>query len=322
MAIIDLDDLCYAWELPPILSTWKPETGLIHQTCLLKTSTESYALRAYRYQTKDRWYIECEHALIAYVRVHGLPSLAPVPLPDGGTILEHKEHFYALFPFARGHQVPRAQLTTYEAAIMGSFLGKLHHVLQKYPQKDVPHRSFEVDRTATFAKLDEIEQVIRVQPQRNEIDNQALTRLTQQRRWLESAHPVDSGNLSLLEHQVIHGDYQETNLFFEDNYVSAIIDWDQAYVAPRSWEIIRTLHYAFKLEVSLCSTFLRAYRQVFPLQQQDLDMAAAAYGWKRAHDTWGHEAFYLEGNQRIHPLTETFIPFVEQWALLRRFLIN
>lgn len=55
-------------------------------------------------------------------------------------------------------------------------------------------------------------------------------------------------DLSSLEQQVIHGDYQEINLFFEDGKVSAVIDWDQSYVAPRASEVVQTLHYVCKLE--------------------------------------------------------------------------
>jgi aminoglycoside/choline kinase family phosphotransferase len=41
--------------------------------------------------------------------------------------------------------------------------------------------------------------------------------------------------------QAIHGDYQSTNLFFAEDQLCAIIDWDQAYVASPAWEVMRTL---------------------------------------------------------------------------------
>ena len=31
---------------------------------------------------------------------------------------------------------------------------------------------------------------------------------------------------------------KEANLFFEEDRISAIIDWDQSFVAPRTWEIL------------------------------------------------------------------------------------
>ncbi len=172
--------------------------------------------------------------------------------------------------------------------------------------------------------MDEIEAVIRSQPQLEDTDRQILSRLAQRRAWLATTHPVDSGDLSHLEQQVLHGDYQETNLFFKDEKISAIIDWDQSYVAPRAWEIVRTLHYALNLEEVFCRAFLDAYRRVLPLMQAELEVAATAYGWKRAHDLWQYEELYLKGNQRVRAFfqpNERFVPFAERWAMLQQLLL-
>jgi len=322
--MFDLSDLCRAWNLPPVLSMWTPETGAVHRTFLLKTADGNYALRAYRYAAHDRWRIASEHALITYVQAHGLPALSPLPLPNGGSILEHESRFYALFPFAKGHQIPRGRLTADEARAMGSFLGKLHQILHTYPHEQVPHRQFTVDLASTLATMDTIEKAIRSQPDRSDEDTQALAYLAERRAWLTTASPVNVEDFSLLEQQVIHGDYQEANLFFDDDQVSAVIDWDQSYVAPRAWEVVRTLHYAFKLERTTCRTFLDAYQRILPLPPAELELAAAAYGWKRAHDLWHYQAVYLEGNQRVRAFFDPgpYIPFAQQWAKLQMALHN
>lgn len=320
--MLDLSDLCRAWGLPPILSTRTPETGTIHRTFLLKTVSGSYALRAYRYTAPERGRIEREHALITYVQARSLPAIAPLPLPRGGSILEQDGHFYALFPFAPGHQTPRGHLTLDETQAMGNFLGKLHQVLHDYPHEQVSQRKFTFERETTLATIDTIEKAIRSQPFVSSEDEQALSRLMERRAWLTKASPVNLTEFSDLEQQVIHGDYQETNLFFENDQVRAVIDWDQAYVASRAWEVVRTLHYTFKLEGTACRAFLDAYRRVLPLPSADLEIAAASYGWKREHDMWQYKELYLENNQRVRAFFEPgpFIPFAQRWATLRAFL--
>lgn len=322
--MLDLSALCRTWNLPPILSTWIPETGTIHQTLLFKTATKSYALRAYRYTPSERGRIEIEHALIAYVKARGLPALAPLPLPDGATILEQDGHFYALFPFAPGYQTLRGHLTLSEIQAMGSFLGKLHQALRDYPHERVSQRQFTLDLASTLATIESLEETIRSLPTRNAEDEETLVSLAERREWLKTASPVNFAEFLALEQQVIHGDYQETNLFLENDQVSAVIDWDQAYVAPRAWEVVRALHYACQLEKAACRAFLDAYRRVFPLPTSDLEIAAAAYGWMRAHDTWQYKALYLNGNQRIRAFIEPgpFIPFAQKWAMLRDALYN
>ncbi len=228
----DLSALCSAWKIGSLLTTWIPETGTIHRTILLKTVQGDYALRAYRYGSGERWRIVYEHALISFVYARGLPVLPPLCLTDGETILCQHGQFYALYPFARGHQTPKAELSAQEIGAMGQFLAELHQVLRNYPKEQVHQREFTVDHDATLAKIAEIEQAICAQPQQNEHDLQALTRLAQRRNWLTTMPPLTTEGFLQLEHQVIHGDYQETNVFFNGEKVSAIIDWDQAYVAP------------------------------------------------------------------------------------------
>ncbi|GCE14384.1 phosphotransferase [Tengunoibacter tsumagoiensis] len=320
--MLALSDLRRTWNLPPILSTWTPATGTIHRTLLLKTTHGSYALRAYRYTADECWRIRCEHTLIAYVQACGLPALPPLPLSNGERVFEQGGHFYALFPFAPGYQIARGDLTSHEIMLMGRFLGELHQTLSDYPQEQVPHRSFAIDLPTTLATMDTIETAIRSQPQITDEDRQVLSQLAERRAWLITAPSVNMEDLSLLEQQVIHGDYQETNLFFEDGQVSAVIDWDQSYVAPRAWEVVRTLHYVCKLERGDCRIFLDAYRCVLPLTSAELEVAAVTYGWMRAHDLWQYQAIYLDGNQRIRAFLEPgpFLPFVQRWAELQDFL--
>lgn len=320
--MLELTTLCQIWQLPPILSTWNPDSGSVHQTLLLATATGNYALRAYRYDAQDRWRIVCEHTLIAYVRAQGLPAIAPLPLSNGETILEYKGRYYALYPFATGQQVPRGTVAGLEIAAMGSFLGELHRALRNYSGEHVPTRSFNFDLSTTLSRIDGVENAIRSRLELTEEDIEALERLEQQRRWLMRAQSVSMTSLEQLEQQVLHGDYQETNLFFQDGRVSAIIDWDQTYCAPRAWEVVRTLHYTFALEARACHSFLTAYRCVMPLTQAELDVAAAAYGWFRAHDVWQYEELYLRDNPRIRNFMARgrFVPFVEQWAQLQDML--
>ncbi len=316
--MFDLDAVRAAWRLPSIRTSWSPETGTIHQTRLFATDDgQRYAWRVYRYMAEEHERILQEHALSAFVRAQGLPAITPLALPTGAAIFEHEGRFSALFPYAEGYQMRRGQLTTNEIAAMGRCLGELHQVLRDYPGNLLVGRPFEIDQPAILAKLDALEQAIAArnleEPQRR-----VLSLLAQRRAWLREANTPDMQAFFNLEVQPIHGDYQETNLFFMDGKVSAIIDWDQAYTAPRAWEILRALHYVGKLEAGFCRTFLAAYRQILPLAQDELNTAAEVYGWMQAHNLWVYEELYLRGNTRVQGFLEPherFVPFAERWAL-------
>lgn len=101
----DMLEALRAWERGPILSTATPPTGAIHRMLLFDTPTGAYVLRPYRHADGRR--VENEHAIIAHALRHGIPAVAPLPLPlpDGATILTRDRRFYAVFPHAPGRQL-------------------------------------------------------------------------------------------------------------------------------------------------------------------------------------------------------------------------
>jgi Ser/Thr protein kinase RdoA (MazF antagonist) len=241
---------------------------------MLETDKGRFVLRAYWY--KDRLPVEREHAIIAYARRQGVPAVEPAALPDGETILAHEERFYALFPHAPGQQMPKRALGRNEAVAMGSFLAQLHCALREYEHDKVAQRTLAVESAVTLKHIADLEQLIRARPTLDALDQAVLRQLTERRDWIEHAPENDLTNLLQLEQQVIHGDYQETNLFFDARHVIAIIDWDQAYVASRAWEIVRTLDLVFSFEPTLCCAFLDAYWAALPLDLSELEIATSA----------------------------------------------
>jgi Ser/Thr protein kinase RdoA (MazF antagonist) len=314
-----IDELGQAWKLAPALATRKPTTGTIHQTLLIETASGNYVLRTYRYPCEERWRVEAEHALIAYACLQKLPAIAPLPLPNGETILVHEGRIHALFPFAPGYQARRGHLTTGEIVALGTFLAQMHLALHDYPQDKTALRFFSIDHQATLAKIAEIEATILARPEPDHLDLHVVDRLRQRKAWLETTQLPDEAAFEQLEQQVIHGDYQETNLFFMNDAVSAVIDWDQAYPAPRPWEVIRALHYVFGFDPAPCHLFLEAYRQVMPLYSEELDIAAEVYSWIRTHDMWLYQEYYLQGNQRVYQFfsEKDFTPLIERWKALQ-----
>jgi len=316
-----LPSIGQAWSLGTILAASVPETGAVNRTLLLRTTSGEYALRSYRHANRER--IARDHALIAFAHAHGLPVPVPRPLSNGATILEQCGRYYALFPQADGRQVRRAALGRGKIEAMATFLGTMHRVLQRYPLERVETRSFTADLATTLAGIDRIERVIRARPEPSETDRIALARLGGRRHWLLRAPSTDLPSLAGFPFQVIHGDYQETNLFFAAGKVTAVIDWDQAYAAPRAWEVMRVLHLVCAFALAPSQTFLRAYRTVQSLPLDDLRRAAACYCSLRTHDLWVYEATYLEGNERARAFIQpgTFVPLEERWARLQTALL-
>lgn len=295
------------------------EQGTIHQTRLLETTSGRYALRRYRYGQDRHMAITYEHALSQYVHEQGLPAIPPLPLLNGGTWIEHEGVYYALYPFAPGRQVARQELSSHNLWAMGQCLARLHTVLRDYPCVQVTQRNFHFNMQKTFAYMGELEEIIRARPRIQPQDEIVLAHLAARRAWLLDHQDDPFSDFHALHQQVIHGDYQETNLFFIHDEVSAIIDWDQAYSAPAAWEIVRILDIVCDFAKELCQAFLDGYRALLPLSHDELDLLIYCYGWMRAQNLWLYEELYIEGNERVRRFLPDgpFIPISEKWERIK-----
>ncbi|EFH85676.1 phosphotransferase enzyme family protein [Ktedonobacter racemifer] len=323
------DEICATWNIPPLVSVQKPLTGTIHNVFLLTTREAKYVLRIYSYPPEKRFRIVNEHAIARYVQSHHLPAIAPLPISSGcETFLERDGHFYALYPFAQGEQLSRAMLNSNQSHVgeiisaMGHSLAEVHLVLSSYCLPTTRPLSLVVNREQTIAKIEELEIVIPAKEALDDLDQRVLSALRARKQYLLTASDVDVSELNALPWQPLHGDFQETNLFFSHGRVSAIIDWDQACSGPRAWEILRTLHYVFALDPSRCQRFLEAYQQVFPLPMEVLHLTAKVYTWVQLNNLWGWRSYYLDNNQSLRQLLSTSDsqPFTTRWAQLAKML--
>jgi homoserine kinase type II len=309
-------ELLGAWEIGTVHAIDTPDTGTINRTLLVEAAGGSYVLRGYRHA--DRAPVEREHAAIAHACSHGLPAVAPIALPGGATILEHGGRCYALFPRAPGRQLTHDQLMLEDFATMGAFLARTHAALKHFPLERAARRDFTIAKATTLAEIEHLEALIRAQPARDTFDETVLAQLAGRRSWIARAPFEQMPDLTALEQQLIHGDFQPTNLFFAAGQVVAIIDWDQTYVAPREWEIARALDLTCTFALDPCRAFLAGYRAHARLDPAALDLAATAYALMRAHDLWLYQAIYRDGNQRVRRFVAPgpFVPPTERWAAI------
>ncbi|MDQ2800488.1 MAG: phosphotransferase, partial [Armatimonadota bacterium] len=296
-----------------------PMTGTVNRTVLAQTENGAYAFRSYL--RPDRARVEWEHKIIARADTGGIPVCRPLPLPDGGTFVERGGHFYALFPLATGQQISRDNLGMSEVAAAGRCLARIHRRLADFPAEQARPKLLAFDTAETLALIPRLEAAIRAQETLTELDQAALLQLAGRRQWLEQATGDDALmrlRLAGLPQQVVHGDFQETNLFFAGNEVSAVIDWDQSGLAARAWEVMRALDLMLRLAPEPCRVFLSAYRNVYALPDEELDEAAACYGVLADRNLWVYEAVYLDGNERVRQFLapDGFVPFSTRWRIL------
>jgi homoserine kinase type II len=312
--------LLASWPLGEVLRLQAVPGGATNRVYRVETATRSAFLRVYK--RADRALAEREHALIAQVRAQGLPAVAVIAARSGGTVVEHAGSVAALYEPAAGVQLRGAELSPEQISSAGALLARLHRALAPLHDAGYLHWTLSWDGPAWVERLNVVERVIVARglagnESANETDRWALERLRAQRQWLASAECVHRYQ-PRFPAQVVHGDFQDANLFFAGEQVSALIDWEQAAFMPRAYEVARACGFMFRLRPEPTLHFLRAYASANALEPQALEDGARAWGCFADHHVWPLEELYLHGNEaaRRYIPHAPFRPFEQAWAEL------
>lgn len=292
--------------------------GTINQTWLVTAETGRYAIRLSGHDDVSKLQRECD--LLEHVASKGIPAMQPVRTVEGRPFVERDGGLWMLSPFAPGFQTDRKVMTPAQDRGTGRYLALLFDALADCPHDLAKRRSLGVDVAHTLAEIGRIEQLIRAFPNAGEYESHALGRLEARRKWIEAHADETISGLMDLPVQVIHGDYQERNLFFDDkDCVVALVDWDNAWIAPREWEIVRTLNFVMLFDPARGRTFVEGFLERADLDIDALDRAAWAYSVNRAHDLFLYKEIYDRGNERTRQFLRPgkFTPPYENWVPVR-----
>ena len=307
-------DVLSEWPLGRILSAVVPLTGTVNRTLLVQAERGEFVLRV---SSRARERVEWEQECIVFASAQGVPVCLPIPA-SSGTILERRGLFFALFPRASGEQIARADLRAEHAQAAGECLARIHAALETLPAGRARVKNLTGDIAGAVALVPYLDAAILAHPAQTATEQAARAQLAGRRAYLEQNRSLAASipdRLAALPQRVLHGDFQETNLFFENDKVSAVIDWDQSGRAARGWEIVRVLHLMFQLAPKLCQAFLDGYESVTPLEDGEAEESASCYALLSDSNLWVYAAVYLEGNTRAKPFISPapFVPFEKLW---------
>ena len=294
-----------------------PNFGTINDVRIVTTSESKYVLRIYEHRDQKR--IEREHSVVNWLAARGFPAVRPIRLPNGETFVTFEGKFVTLLPYVSGRQITRDTMKLCEIEAMGRFLGQLHRELAVCPVADIPSIRLILRKTNTIESIQLLLRRIDSIESRTATDQYMISRLESRISWLNNRPSTESVTTDTDDAHPLHGDYQNTNVFFEGTKVSALIDWDKIYRAPAAWEIVRTLDLMVRFTPECSQRFLNGYRRENSITLEKLDTAAELYGTMRAYDIWLPTEIYENGNDRVRQFVYPgrFTPIVDRWDRLR-----
>lgn len=302
------------WGLVGDVTVERTARGTMNDVFIVGRGSPEFVLRGHRHTDPGR--VGLEHDVMDTARAAGVPASRTVATRDGSRFVEVAGRYWSLLEWLPGEHADRSAFTPLQARPMGEMLAIIHSTFASLPHVPAEPRSNKATAT-TVDRIDGLIRRIETMPVLQSKDHRAHSWLTDQRAWL--ANRIDEHVAPCDDAQVIHGDYHDANLLYRGDEIAGVIDWDKAGTRSASEEVVRCVHLSFGLDGATSTAFLDGYRSRRSLSNDQLDAAAARYGYERDRSIWLFDELYVQGNERVRPLVNErpFTPFNVSWSQLR-----
>lgn len=277
--------------------------GYLSQNYILNSDNNHFFLKQYANYTEQQ--IDEIHHVKKYFADSGIPIILPIETVSGKTYFTLKDKFYALFPFINKKTVDRKDLSKKSLQSLAHMLAKMHllskdgypNIINQY-QKFWDSKDFLVTSEIILDKLKHIEP-------KNDFDRLALKTLKLKMNIVKN-NKVTPEDLNIQNNHLVHGDYHEKNVFFDDNGdVEYVFDLEKAGVGIKLFEIIRSmdlicLNGEFSKEnIEKAQIYLKSYNDKYPMSRDELHRGINFYYIKKAHSLWVEKEHYINDNMRV-----------------------
>jgi Ser/Thr protein kinase RdoA (MazF antagonist) len=285
-----------------VSSSEKVTRGFLSDNYFLSDAKTKFFLKKYRFDSSNR--IVEVHASKKYFAEGGIPVILPISLLDGKTFFEYDDAYYALFPFVEGKHIERGELT--EAAIisLGKMLGRIH-LFGKESKLAIDDRFKIENEEKTFKKIEDILTKISEVSSTSDFDKVALKNV-QMKKKLLLGNTMTFNDLGLNCDHLIHGDYLDHNVFFDENDgVKWVFDLEKTNYSPRTYELFRSMVYGLlssditEFDLKNARKYIDAYSSVYPISKDEIKRGLQLYFVKTIHGFWVESEHYLKGNTRV-----------------------
>lgn len=285
-----------------VSSSEKVAKGFLSDNYFLSDGTKKFFLKKYRFDNSKR--IEEVHCSKKYFADGGIPIILPMSHSEGNTFFEYEGVYYALFPFIDGKHLERGELTETAIVSLGQMLGEIHLLGKESKLAIDDHFKIE-NEEKTSKKIEDILAKISEVEQPNYFDKVALENV-QMKKELLLKNTMTFESLGLSSDHLIHGDFLDHNVFFDDNdNVKWVFDLEKTNYSPRTYELFRSMVYGLlsadvtEIDLDNAKKYIDAYSSIYPITKDEIKKGLQLYFVKTIHGFWVESEHYLKGNTRV-----------------------
>ncbi|MEO8638179.1 MAG: phosphotransferase [Candidatus Taylorbacteria bacterium] len=297
-----LKKLCEEYAIGDYVAHREIKEGILNQNYFLKTTQGNYFVKSVREKSKDR--IVTTFEVETYMKSQGIPAVVMLPTKAGRISVTMGDEALTLYPFIesdRSHSYLNADFRK-----MGEMLAKIHRAgSRKLPDSLRDVKKFvQPESRVTAERLKEYKNEILGKHEQDETDRLFVNYIDFKLSIIPRLESVELPNDTLT-----HGDYHPGNILFEkkSRKIIGVCDWEKAEIAPRSYELARSLFYTCfndvgKIEGLLehSREFCSGYFSVYPMDAEEMSRGLALRLSKMALSSWIEETYYQRHDDRAN----------------------
>ncbi|MBU0646067.1 phosphotransferase [Patescibacteria group bacterium] len=277
------------------------EGGYMCQNYDLVSERGHFFLKQYRHRFSHR--VSEMKKAERFFAERGFPVILPINDRHGRDTFWFQGNWYSLFPFIEAQSPKAHQLTPAIFESLAAMLAQMHQV------------GLELDFSGSFYQLHlwnsdafeleyiELEQTLLAREQLNDLDREMLANL-RLKRDIISRNKLKPSGFPLSNDRLLHGDFIYQNTFVdEQGAISHIYDFEKVCLGPRAYDLARAIlincfddGWTDK-NFQQARIFLNAYRQIYPIDQEEFLSGLKMYLIHITHMTWMEAKYILFGSR-------------------------
>lgn len=269
-----------------------------------------FFLKQYRAALDEKRVMDI-HASKNFFAQQGLPAVMPLANEAGAYYIFHEGKFYSLFPFVSGNTYPDQHCSVRELESLARMLARAHSAGAAAPANYIEKKFQRKNIGEAIAYGNTIVAAIQEEMARTggtDFDSIAL-QIAQKKISLLAAWPYPE--LQERDYVLAHHDLHAGNVFFdEDGEVRHVFDFELSQYEPAAFDVVRTMtivcmdYGSAEEKWARVAAFLRAYREVRELSDEELLYGVLEFVRYRTTSFWVEEEHYLKQNARVDRFLE------------------
>ena len=226
---------------------------------------------------------------------------------DNEGYFKHEDKLYVLYPFVGGRQVNRKDISLKELRVMGNFIASFHKATETSSFNEIKSSMQTQNSEFLYAN----KSICKIKEQIDLLVNKNVPEVVINLLLLklDLLGKIDSvAELSLDSNVIIHGDYQEQNVFFngtEDNLHITVFDIEKARRSSPSIEIARFILLVCFYEaidstsLNKAKEFLNGYNQLEDINYHEVVTCINFLILKKLSSTWSENEYLKTSNPEL-----------------------